>query len=140
MESLSVGLVTKLAVGDLNRSIGITGRTHVAVPGATPADFSGGLLALSSNSGVFNSNDWTIVPEFGVNLGWNIRRNLEMHLGYSFLFWSEVARASEQVDVRVNPNLIPPPMGAATPSLPSFTLRKSDIWVHSITLGLEYRF
>jgi hypothetical protein len=139
-DGLCISLLTKLAVGGVHRSIGIAGTTHINVPGSPAADFNGGLLALSSNSGVFSSADFVVAPEFGVSLGWEVSKNLQLRLGYSFLLWSEVARAGDQVDVNINPNLIPPPQGSATPNVPASPLKKSDIWVQSLSLGAEFKF
>jgi hypothetical protein len=135
-DGLTLSLLTKLAVGGVHRSVGIAGTTRTNLP----SDFNGGLLALSSNSGVFSSADWVVAPEFGLSLGWELSRNLQVRLGYSFLLWSEVARAGDQVDVNINRNLIPPPQGSLTPSLPASPLKKSDIWVQSLSLGAEFKF
>jgi hypothetical protein len=140
MNSWSLGLLAKLGVGNITRSVGIVGTTERTLPGGAPTDFTGGLLALSSNIGTHDSSDWVVAPEFGISFGWNIRRNLELRVGYSYLLWSDVARASDQVDFRINPNLIPPPTTPATPARPAFELKLSDIWVQSINVGMEYRF
>jgi hypothetical protein len=138
--SWSVALLTKLAVGSIHHTVGIQGTTQNTVPGETPANFNGGFLALSSNTGTFNSNEWGVVPEFGVTFGWNVTCNMQVRLGYSFLLWSDVVRSADQVDLTINPNLFPPPTGTTTPSRPAFQQKTSDIWVQSLTLGMEYRF
>jgi hypothetical protein len=137
----SVDVVGKLAVGMVHRSVGIAGITQTTVPGAAPVDNAGGFLALSSNSGVFGSSDWVIAPEVGVNFAWEVTRHIELRLGYSFLYWTDVARAPEQASLGINPNLFPPaPAAGALPSSPSFQLQKSDIWIQSVNLGVEIRF
>ena len=53
---------------------------------------------------------------------------------------ADVARASDQVDLNINPNLFPPAVAGATPASPAFHLRTTDMWVQSLNLGLEWRF
>ena len=61
-------------------------------------------------------------------------------LGYSFLYWSDIAHGGDQVTLNLNPNLFPPPNPAATPVSPTFQNQKSEIWVQSVNLGLEFRY
>jgi hypothetical protein len=137
----SAALLTKIAVGNVHRLVGIAGNTQVTVPGvAATAVSNGGLLALSSNSGVFGSSDWVFVPEVGLNFGWDVTPHIRLGVNYSFLYWTDVARASNQVNLNINPNLFPPAMPGATPRSPTFELRRSDIWAQSLGLGLELRF
>ncbi len=135
----SLGLQGKVAVGGIHRSIGIAGNTLTTVPGQTPFNAPGGLLALSSNSGTHNSDDFLAVPELSANFGWNLTNNLRLRVGYAVLFLDNIARAGDQVNLNVNPNLFPPPL-AGGPNSPSFNLIKSDLWVQTINLGLEFRY
>jgi hypothetical protein len=136
----SLDLLAKLAVGSVNRSVGIEGTTEVMVPGSAPATSNGGILALGGNSGVHTSNDWVIAPEAGVTFAWELTDHICLRLGYSFLYWTNVVRASNEVSTNVNSQLFPPPVAGATPVSPTFVLEKSDIWVQTINLGLEIRF
>jgi hypothetical protein len=76
----------------------------------------------------------------GVRLGAQVTERMRAFVGYNFLYWSNVARAGEQIDLRVNPNQIAPPQPLNGPALPAFTPRRSDYWVQGISLGLELRF
>ncbi len=68
---LSLDLLTKVAVGDLHRQVNINGSQVTTVPGApAPSSQAGGVLALSTNSGNYSSNEFTYVPEIGANLSW----------------------------------------------------------------------
>jgi hypothetical protein len=134
-------LVTKLGVGNVHRVIGIGGQTQVTVPGVTaPASSAGGMLALSSNSGSFGSFDWTVVPEVGVNLAWKITDAWRLRLGYSLIYWPDIARAADQVSLILNSNLFPPARAGATPIAPLFSLVRSDTWIQNLSVGLEFRF
>jgi hypothetical protein len=134
-------LLVKGAIGYNNRKIGIAGDTMVTVPGvATPSTSTGGFLALSSNSGVFHPGEWTAVPELGLDLGWKITDSLQLRVGYSLLYWFNVARAADQASLLINPNLFPPPQAGATPPNPAFALVKSDMWIQSLRVGFDLRF
>lgn len=133
-------LLFKMAVGRMHREITITGMTQTTVPGTDPVTSAGGMLALVSNSGEHNSNDWIVVPELGANFGWDITRNVRLHFGYDVLFWSNVARASDQISLLINPNLFPPPRNTMTPFAPFFNLVRSDLCVQTVNIGLELRF
>jgi hypothetical protein len=139
-DRLSVDFIGKLAVGNLRRSVGISGATQITAPGGTPEELAGGLLALASNSGTFKSNEWVVAPEFGIAAGWNFTPNVQLRLGYTFLLLSDVARAGDQVDQLVNPNLIPPAQAGASTSHPAFQLKTTDIWVQTLSLGMGIRF
>jgi hypothetical protein len=137
----SLGLLAKLAVGNTHQVIGVDGSTTVTVPGQAPVVSPGGLLALSSNSGSFSRDRVSLVPEFGVNVGYFITPRLRVFTGYTLLYWSDVVRAGDQVDLTVNPNLLPPVTGPVSgPARPALRFQTTDLWVQGLTTGLEFRF
>ncbi len=133
----SLEILTKMSVGNITREVTINGFTQVTGPGG--ATFPGGVYALSSNIGNHFTSDWVVSPEIGLNLGYQVTPNVRVRLGYSFLFLQDIARAADQIDFVINPNLIPPSLGG-TPLRPGFTFNKSELWMQSINLGVEYRF
>jgi hypothetical protein len=138
-ERWSLDLVAKMAVGRIHREAIINGLTETTVPGTNTVTSTGGMLALVSNIGQHNTNDWIVVPDLGVNLGWNITPRLRLHLGYDVLFWNNVSRASDEVSLLINPNLFPP-QRPASPFLPLFSLVRTDMWVQALNVGLEFRY
>jgi hypothetical protein len=63
-------------------------------------------------------------------------------MGYSFLYWSNVWRAGDQIDRVVDvtqiPNFAPPdvqPTGFARPGVP---FRTSDFWAQGLNFGVEF--
>ena len=137
--NLSLDLLMKLAIGDVRRKVTIAGEQVTTVPGVGTTVDAAGVLALGSNSGTFISHDWKVMPEVGATLGWNVRRNLQVRLGYSFLFLNGVARAGDQVDVIINPNNFPPAV-AGGPNRPIFNSFRSDLWIQSINLGVLWTY
>jgi hypothetical protein len=140
-QPVTVDLLGKVAIGNLHRVVNINGSTVTTVPGSAPVTQPGGVLALSSNIGHFTSNDFTIFPELGVNLSWQVRPNLRLRGGYSALILTEVARAAGQIDTNLNPNLFPSAVpGQTGPNRPAFSLNREYIVIHSLSAGLEFNF
>ena len=53
------------------------------------------------------NNAFAVVPEVGFTLKFRLTERLQLFGGYSFLYWSRVARPADQVDTTVNPNFVP---------------------------------
>jgi hypothetical protein len=136
----SLQIFGKLGLGNLRREVDINGSTVITAPGAAPMAYAGGLLALPSNSGMFSSDHFVVMPELGLTGGWQITPKLRATIGYSVLWLSDLVRPGDQIDRTVNSNQLPPPLPASGPVRPIFTLRESDFWVQGIRVGLEFRY
>jgi hypothetical protein len=141
-DAVSLDLLGKIAVGNLHRIIKINGSQTVTVPGAAPVTTTGGFLALSSNIQTTSNNEWTFLPELGANVGWQINANWRVNVGYSALFLYHIARASDQVDLLINPNLLPSGAGVAGggANRPAFLLNRDNAWIQGLTLGVEFTY
>jgi hypothetical protein len=139
-EKLSVGLLAKLAVGNVQHRVAISGSQTTTVPGLAPVTQSGGLFALASNNGTFGGHDWEILPEVGINLSWGVTSYLSVRVGYSILWLKDLARPGDQIDTSVNPALFPPVQAGAAPSRPAFHLVTQDAWVQSLSLGVGFSY
>jgi hypothetical protein len=134
-------LLGKLGAGSVRRRVNIMGTQQVNAPGAAPVVSQGGLLALSSNIGSFESHTLTVVPQLGVNLGWDVTPHIHLFTGYSVLWWPDVMRTGEQVDVGINPALIPPASPTAgSGSRPTFLGATSCLWTQALSVGLEVKY
>jgi hypothetical protein len=134
----SLDFLAKIAFGNLQRDVIIAGNNVVSIPGSAPVSSPGGLLAQVTNIGERTSNDWVGAPEIGVNVGWNATTNLRLRAGYTLLLLYDVARASDQVDLTVNANLL---QGSGVgPLRPAFNLERSTIWLQTLNLGAELTF
>jgi hypothetical protein len=130
----------KFALGDVHREADIQGFTVVQVPGQPTVSHQGGLLALSSNIGHYSSDAFAFIPELGLNVGYQLTQKIRLTAGYNFLLLNDFWRAGNQIDLNVNPNLIPPSTSTAGPARPAFPANESDFWVQGIQFGLEFRF
>lgn len=128
---LSCDAYAKLAVGSTRSRVGVSGQTDLSQPASvTP----GGLLTQPSNIGVYEERNFTMMPEVGVNLSYDLTARLKARFGYSLLYWSKIARPSDQVDRTVNTNQ---PTGLAAPQ---FRFVTNDFWAQGLNFGLDYSF
>lgn len=134
-----VGLRASVALGTNYQVVDITGSTVRTPSGGTPVTLPGGLLALPSNIGHYTQNRFAVMPDVGVKVGFQLTEHCRVFAGYNFLYLNNVVRAGDQIDTRVNPNLLPPSNGVG-PALPRFTPKTTDFWIHGVSAGLEFRF
>ncbi len=137
--ALSLELLMQLALGHSSAKVTIDGQTTTTA-GGVPVVSDGGLLALTTNSGSYTQNELAAIPELGVTVGCNITERLRATFGYTFIYWSRVARPGEQIDRNLNPTYFPnngPAAGAPQPEFHSVT---SDMWIQGMNFGLDYRY
>ena len=140
-ENFSLELLTKMTGGYLARDVDITGSQTVSAPGLAPVTKAGGLLALSSNIGSRSDPILTIVPEVGATLGYQVNSNLRLRVGYTTLVVPNVSRAVNQIDLGINPGLIPPGTAAAgSVARPVALNNNSDLWLQTLSIGLEVSY
>jgi hypothetical protein len=132
---------SKIAIGATNEFVTINGSTTTTQNGTTTTDV-GGLLALSSNIGNYRRNEFAVLPQLGANVGYQLTPHVRAIFGYTFLYWSRVARAGDQIDTYVNSTLLPnsptPPTGDLRH--PQFVWHSNDFWAQGINVGLEFRW
>lgn len=137
-----LGIVGKVALGNIHRTVTIDGRTVTTTPPpvVTANSAAGGLLALTSNIGQTTANDLACLPEVGVNLAYDLNDSLTLRVGYTLLALNNVARTGDQIDRSVNPNLIPGGngTGVARPSASGFG--PTDFWAQGISFGIGGQF
>jgi hypothetical protein len=132
-------LLGKVALGASHETTDIGGVTLITPAGGAPSVFAGGLLTQPTNIGRFSRNDFAVVPEAGINIGYQLTPRVRLLAGYTFLFWSNVMRPGDQVDRVVNSTQL---TGGALvgPARPAPLLRTSDFWAQGLNLGIELRF
>jgi hypothetical protein len=136
--SLRLGLRGTLALGETHQIATISGATAVTSGGQTTF-LTGGLLALPSNIGHYHRDEFAAVPEVGITVGYQCTSCLRLTGGYTFLYWSDVARASDQIDPRINVTQLTGQQLTGL-ALPTFGFRGTGYWAQGIQLGLEFRF
>jgi hypothetical protein len=133
----SLDLLSKIALGNTRSNVHIDGSTVLTENGTAEA-FDGGIFAQRTNIGDYEADEFAVVPELGVTVGYQINPCWRATLGYSFIYWSRVARAGDQIDRDLNPDLFPPEQTTVTTHLrPDFDFHYTDFWAQGMTLGLE---
>jgi hypothetical protein len=133
----------RVALGDTHEIADIAGSTSITPPGQAAQLFNSGFLASASNSGRFSTDHFAVVPEVDVNFGYHVTRWLRVFVGYSFLYWSDVARPGDQVDSGINRHELPTSRlsGPVTgPARPAFSFVQSDYWAQGLNFGMELRY
>ena len=110
---------------------------------ANPNIVAGGLLATATNIGRYSRNEFTVVPELGINFGYQLHQQVRLFVGYTFVYWSNVVRPGNQIDTVVNVTQVPihPTFGPlVSPAQPAPLLNETNFWAQGINFGLEFRF
>ena len=130
--------LAKIAVGNVHQTSIVRGSTIATEPNLAPVTSSGGLLALGTNSGELSRDEFAFIPEINLNLGYQINDGWSAMIGYSFLYFSDVAVAGGQLDPVANLSQIGGPLvGDARPRA---QLNDTDYWLQGLSLGAEYRW
>jgi hypothetical protein len=138
-QNWSLAGMFKLGLGDLDRTVTISGFQSITVPSTPPTTTTStnGLLARSTNNGVYNSNTFVVSPEVNVTFGYRLTKNLDATLGYSYLGLPKVLRAADQIDPQMASNLSNPLTG---PARPAFTQTEDNFSLNTLSYGLQYRY
>jgi hypothetical protein len=139
----SLDLLAKVALGNTHESASISGNTQFLVPGLPASVQQGGLYALPSNIGHFSRDRFTVVPEAGLTVGFQITPRLRALVGYTFLYSSSVIRPGQQIDRGLNVTQLPSQIGAGTlvgAARPAAILHGTDFWAQGLSFGLELRY
>jgi hypothetical protein len=140
---LFVDVLGKVALGATHEVVDIHGSTVITSPAGTTVGTPVGFLATASNSGQFTRDVFAVVPEIGINVGCQINTHLRASVGYTFLYWSSVARPGDQVDEGVSGTQLPTDTRfnpGSGPARPAVLLRGTDFWAQGINFGLEFRY
>ncbi len=119
-------LIGNFAPGVTNYNIGTT---------------ANGLFAQPTNIGHHSRDVFAVAPEGKLRVTYRITDRISASVGYSFLYLSDVLRAGDQIDTRINPAWLTLPNGVGNvPYRPTFTFQGSDFWAQGVDLGLLFRF
>lgn len=137
--SVSVELLTKVALGGLFGRAAISGNTVTTIPGLPSSTAPGGLLALSTNIGSRSDNRFGVLPELNLNTVVLLAPHTSLTIGYTLIVLTDVLSTGSQIDRSVNPSQLggQPLQG---PARPAFDFQHSMLVLQGINFGLEYRW
>jgi hypothetical protein len=134
-------LTLKMAVGPMTQDTGIDGGSTAMVASGARLDRPGGLLALASNIGDDRRIRLAWVRDTALNMSYRLTDNVQLRLGYEFFWVSTVLRPGQQIDLGVNPTLLPfNPGPVGGPIRPLYRPDGEIFWMHGINLGLAVQF
>lgn len=140
--TLDVG--SKLALGSISQRVGIEGSTTVTRPGQ-PTEFYPNqslLYVQPTNAGSYSRNEFAVMPEVSIRLGYQLTDRIRATIGYEFIGISSVVRAGSAIDVNVNPNNTQF-IGTNRPSNapnPVFGFNGTEWWAQGISAGLAMNY
>lgn len=134
--SITWNWLAKVGLGTMQQQTRISGSTTTAVPGQPVVTTNQGLLALGTNIGTYDQNMFTVSPELQLSAAYHLTANLDLSVGYSFIYWNHVAQAGQQIDevlntTQINGGLV----GAARPAFPN---QDSSYYVQGLSVGLQW--
>jgi hypothetical protein len=136
-----LGVRPSVALGVTHQQVTINGSATSTIPGQGTEQLVGGLYALNSNIGNYSSNQFTVVPELQMRVGYQVTDRLRVFLGCDFLYWSSVVRPADQIDFTLDTNRLPPPQPpTVNPPRPAPVFNQTDFWAMGLNTGLEYRW
>jgi hypothetical protein len=127
----SLEAIGKIGFGNMRQSVDVAGQTVVTTPNGQVVPQPGGLLAQPSNIGRYARDEFCVIPEARLRVAYHVNCNLDVSLGYNFLYWSSVAMAAEQVSLNIDPRQqLPDPTFNFAPS--------GDFVAHGMIFGITY--
>jgi len=135
-----------VAFGNLSRTANISGGQSLILPNGTTMNAVGGLLALpGANIGRFNDNVFAVMPEAGLNIGYQVTSRTRVFVGYNLLYLGNALRPGDTIDTSVDPARVPnflttpanPIMGTPRPRPMA---RSSDFFIQGINFGLQFNW
>jgi hypothetical protein len=134
---IAVTGVARFAIGATHNASIINGFTRVE-SGNTTTTTNGGVLAQPSNIGRNSIQEFGTLTEVGLGLSWQPGCYWKFNLGYTWIYWSQVARALDQIDRTLDPAQLAPTNDVGT--RPAFELRTTSFWAQGLTAGFQYQF
>ncbi len=135
----SFEVLTKIAMGNNHQTITIDGQTTITPLGGTTQTYDAGVLAGGTNGGVYQRDQFTIIPQLGLEVGYQLNCHWRAYLGCDLLYWGAVTRAADQIDLNLDPRNFPPITAQGLP-FPQFPGKTDAFWAAGLHLGLERRF
>jgi hypothetical protein len=137
-----------IALGATAQEVTIGGNTQITHNNIPSPLLTGGLLGQQTNIGTYNRAQFSIIPEIGLKLGWQVSDHFRLFAGMDFTYWSNVVRPGQQIDYTVNASQLPrldangnpvqPPL--VGPARPAFNWQNSNMWLTGFSAGVSWVF
>lgn len=162
--------VAKVALGCMNQTLKISGASQTSngnlfymTKNTGNETLPGGIFSEPANRGTHHKNAFAVVVNTQASVAYQFSCNIEVAVGYNFLWMNPVLRPGEQIDRKINPTrtalaqasrdsvgvgpLKPIPFGepAAAPlptgsKKPKFRDHSTDFWAQGLVVSLDLKF
>lgn len=139
---VGIDLRGSLALGVNSERVTIEGATQTLDPLGAVRGAPVGFLALPSNSGRFDRDQFTCIPQLTARVTYEIKPGIQLFAGYDFLYWARVARAGDQIDLGQDPRQNPtsPIFTGDRGARPAVLMRDTDFWAQGVSFGLRVEY
>jgi hypothetical protein len=134
--------LAKMSLGNMRQAISIDGLTVITAPNGATDVRDEGLFALGTNQGTYSDDRFVYIPEASLKLSYALLPNIDVSIGYTFMYISSVALAGDQVDRNLNLSQTNGgPAQGPNQNRPMFLpSQETDFWMQGLNFGLEWRF
>lgn len=138
----SLELDSLIAIGNNRQTVDISGFTQRDTNLGQGIETKPGLLLTqTTNIGNYKRNEFTLIPQIGITGGYLLTPRLRLTCGYRLVYWGNVVRPGDQIDLEVNPSLLDfDDNNDGPPFRPQFAFNETDFWAHGISVGGEMRW
>jgi hypothetical protein len=135
----SVSLIGSLALGVSHETLDVYG--YYQDFGAPFANSSGpyGIFAMPANEGHFTKNEFAVVPEGQVKLGYDLTPSIRVTVGYDFLYDSNVIRPTDQINRNIPKGQTYQQDSPTSTSSPARIFKTTDFYAQGLNVGLNVR-
>lgn len=133
--------LTKVHLGNMQQRVTIAGVStdDPDGPGAGATTVTSGGIFAQGNQGVYERDVFSFAPEANFKLGYRLRDNMLLSVGYSFIYWDNVALNGDVIDNEIS-NILNLNTGAPSLPRPEFAFDDSSLWVQGLDLGVIIDF
>jgi Putative beta barrel porin-7 (BBP7) len=139
----SLDLVGKAGLGATQQDLYVSGYTLLTDSTGKSLNAPGGLYNLPTNIGHFTRTQISFVSEADVRINYQITKRLKAQFGYTFMYWTNVVRPGEQINLSLDPRQIPSNLAynpAIQATQPGPRMQSTDFWAQGLTFGFEFDF
>ncbi len=129
--------LTKVHLGNMQQKYSASGSSTNAIIPNAPAQFDIGMLVQDNNSGTFETDVFAFAPEANFKLAYRFRPNVLLSVGYSFIYFDNLALTGSVIDRNLNGPLLGTGVSGISPA---FAYDDSNLWIHGIDLGAVIDF
>ncbi len=138
-----VDVLTRFAFGNMHQTVSISGATIATdANGGVDVRDSGLLAQAATNVGVHIQDEFAFMNDTGIKLSYYATQRFKLSLGYSLMYWSNVVRPGDEVNLNVDSRLLGDPGADPDPPItqPAFAFRTTDFLLQGINVGMQFDF